>query len=101
MSTQFTYPTVTIFVDGTAIIVPAGISIAAAIFNYHRENNKFSSGIETKVNPIENTYKPFCFMGVCFDCLVEVNGISNIQACLTTVAEGMCVRLQKNGENRD
>jgi predicted molibdopterin-dependent oxidoreductase YjgC len=34
-------------------------------------------------------------MGVCFDCLVEIDGVGNRQACLTPVAEGMRVRRQR------
>jgi NADH dehydrogenase/NADH:ubiquinone oxidoreductase subunit G len=33
-------------------------------------------------------------MGVCFDCLVEVDGAPNRQACLTPVREGMVIRRQ-------
>ena len=36
----------------------------------------------------------FCGMGVCFDCLVQIDGRSNRQACLTTVADGMQVETQ-------
>src|SRR5258708_15241035 len=35
---------------------------------------------------------PFCGMGVCFDCLVTVDGRPNQRACLTKVASGMDVR---------
>ncbi|MEX0713895.1 MAG: (2Fe-2S)-binding protein [Pirellulales bacterium] len=37
----------------------------------------------------------FCNMGACFDCLVQVDGRSNIQACLTPVREGMRVESQQ------
>jgi predicted molibdopterin-dependent oxidoreductase YjgC len=37
---------------------------------------------------------PLCLMGVCFDCLVEVDGRPNVQACMVTVRDGMRVRLQ-------
>ena len=37
---------------------------------------------------------PLCLMGVCFDCLVEVDGLPNVQACMVTVQDGMQVRLQ-------
>ena len=30
----------------------------------------------------------FCGMGLCFDCLVTVNGESNIRACITVVQPG-------------
>jgi NADH dehydrogenase/NADH:ubiquinone oxidoreductase subunit G len=33
-------------------------------------------------------------MGVCFDCLVEVNGQPNVQACMTQARDGMKVRRQ-------
>jgi predicted molibdopterin-dependent oxidoreductase YjgC len=36
---------------------------------------------------------PLCLMGVCFDCLVEVDGMQNVQACMVEVREGMQVRL--------
>src|SRR5690349_8202701 len=35
---------------------------------------------------------PYCGMGVCFDCLVTVDGRPNQRACLTKVAAGMDVR---------
>jgi glycine/D-amino acid oxidase-like deaminating enzyme/bacterioferritin-associated ferredoxin len=35
---------------------------------------------------------PFCGMGVCFDCLVTIDGRSSQRACLTKVAAGMDVR---------
>lgn len=36
----------------------------------------------------------FCNMGVCFDCLVEVDGQPNLRACQTPVRAGMQVRTQ-------
>ena len=38
---------------------------------------------------------PYCMMGVCFDCLMEIDGVGNRQACLTPVADGMQVRRQR------
>jgi predicted molibdopterin-dependent oxidoreductase YjgC len=38
---------------------------------------------------------PYCMMGVCFECLMEIDGVGNRQACLTSVAEGMQVRRQR------
>ena len=36
----------------------------------------------------------FCGIGVCFDCLVTVNGEPNVRACLAPVAEGDVVVTQ-------
>jgi len=33
-------------------------------------------------------------MGVCFECLVEIDGRPNVQACMTPVRDGMAVRRQ-------
>ena len=35
---------------------------------------------------------PFCMIGNCFDCLVEIDGDTNLQACLVTVRDGMRIR---------
>ena len=44
----------------------------------------------------------FCGMGVCFDCLVTVNGISEQRACMTLVQPGMQIQLgDENGYGDD
>jgi hypothetical protein len=35
---------------------------------------------------------PLCMMGACFDCLVEVDGRPNVQACLVPVTAGLQAR---------
>jgi len=37
---------------------------------------------------------PVCMMGVCFDCLVEIDGIANQQGCLRLVMPGMKIKRQ-------
>jgi len=37
----------------------------------------------------------FCGMGVCFDCLVTIDGQPNRQSCLVPVATGMVVQRNK------
>jgi predicted molibdopterin-dependent oxidoreductase YjgC len=31
----------------------------------------------------------FCGIGICFDCVVVVDGIANQRACITAVSDGM------------
>ena len=38
---------------------------------------------------------PYCMMGVCFDCLAEIDGVPNRQACMVEVREGMTIRPQR------
>lgn len=43
----------------------------------------------------------FCGMGICFDCLVTVDGVENVRACLTPVVEGMVIVTGGRAETRD
>lgn len=41
---------------------------------------------------LDGTHSPrgaFCNQGVCFECLVTVDGVPNVQACMTRVRDGM------------
>lgn len=50
------------------------------------------------VGPFRRTIKSaapraaYCGMGVCFECLVTIDGIGNRQACLEPVHDGMVVK---------
>lgn len=81
-------PRVRITVDGSPLDVPAGASLAAALL---------TAGIQpTRTTPVTGAPRaPYCMMGVCFDCLVEIDGRPNRQACLATVQAGMQVRTQQ------
>src|ERR1700740_326591 len=37
---------------------------------------------------------PYCMMGACFECLAEVDGVANVQTCMTEVRDGMRIRRQ-------
>lgn len=43
----------------------------------------------------------YCAMGVCFECMVEIDGLPNQQACLRQVAEGMVVTTQNITEESE
>jgi hypothetical protein len=32
---------------------------------------------------------PYCMMGVCFECLVKVDGVDGLQACMIPIRRGM------------
>ncbi|MAM25695.1 MAG: (2Fe-2S)-binding protein, partial [Rhodobacteraceae bacterium] len=66
---------VQIRLDGTAITVPAGITLAAALLAH--------SGGWTRQTAQGAPRTAFCMMGICFDCLVDVDGTPNTQACMT------------------
>jgi predicted molibdopterin-dependent oxidoreductase YjgC len=71
-------------VDGRAIGAFAGETVATALL---------AAGIRAvRESPSERAPRGlFCGMGVCFECLVQVDGRPNLRACVTPVAEGMRV----------
>lgn len=40
----------------------------------------------------------FCGIGVCFDCLVRVNGVPDVRACQRVLADGDDIRTQAGAE---
>ena len=74
--------------DGTEQIARPGDSVAVALLAAGEPSLR-----DTPVSGAPRA--PYCMMGVCFDCLVEIDGVGNRQACLTPVAEGMQVRRQR------
>jgi predicted molibdopterin-dependent oxidoreductase YjgC len=79
---------VTFSFDGQSVVAPAGISVAAALL---------LAGIsDFRSSVVGHTARgPYCMMGVCFECLMEIDGVGNRQACLTPVAAGMRVQRQR------
>ena len=80
--------TVTVNFDGASLTVPAGITVAAALLG-HNDDHFCRSAADGEERA------PYCLMGVCFECLVEIDGLKNRQACLEPVYEGMSVKRQQ------
>jgi predicted molibdopterin-dependent oxidoreductase YjgC len=80
-------PGFTVTLDGREIEALPGQTVAAALW---------SAGI-TSWRTTRGAGRPrgvFCGIGVCFDCLVTVNGLPNQRACLVPVAPGDAIRTQ-------
>jgi len=41
----------------------------------------------------------YCMMGICFECLLEINGRPNQQACMVPVKENMVIKRQVSSVN--
>lgn len=79
--------TVSILFEGTSVLVPSGITVAAAVM--------LAGSSHIRTTPISDEERaPFCHMGVCFECLVEIDGTPNMQGCLITVEDGMNIKRQ-------
>ncbi|RYY26096.1 MAG: (2Fe-2S)-binding protein [Sphingomonadales bacterium] len=78
---------VSITLDGQPLSVEEGEPIAAILLR--------QSFIYARRTPVTGTARaPFCMMGVCFECLVEVDGTTSVRSCLTRARAGMDVRRQ-------
>jgi sarcosine oxidase subunit alpha len=79
---------VKINVDGKSIDAYEGETIAAALL---------AAGIP--IFHLSQKHKEprslYCGMGVCYECLVTVDGVHAIRACMTQVVEGMQVETCK------
>jgi predicted molibdopterin-dependent oxidoreductase YjgC len=83
----------TIEVDGAPIPARAGQTIAAALL---------AAGVRVwRKTPSGAPRGIFCGMGVCFDCLVTVDGLADQRACITPVRPGMQVELAMGRDGRD
>lgn len=73
--------------DGKHFDVPEGVTVASALL---------LSGIRSfRSTPVsESPRAPYCMMGVCFECLVEIDGRPSRQSCLIQVRDGMVIKRQ-------
>lgn len=75
---------VTLFVDGRTVDAHEGESVAAVLLA------EGCVALRRSVRLAEPRGL-FCGMGVCFECVVTVNGRPNVRACMTPVEGGMRV----------
>ena len=73
--------------EGTTLLARDGETVAAALL---------AAGIASwRTTPVFGAERgPWCLMGICFDCLVEIDGTANRQACMVAIKPGMKIRRQ-------
>jgi predicted molibdopterin-dependent oxidoreductase YjgC len=76
-----------IFLNGEATIVSDGQSVGALLLE---EGLRITRTTRFASQP----RGMFCGIGICFDCLITINGVTNQRACLTGVEEGMSIETQ-------
>lgn len=82
----------TVEIDGRPAPAYAGETVAAVLLAAGR--HAFSS-------PAENRHpnRLFCGMGLCHQCLVTVDGVWNLRACMTKVQPGMRIETRLSSES--
>lgn len=78
--------TVMFEIDGRTVEAREGDTVASALLTasiraFRRTRRRAPRGI-------------FCGMGVCFDCVVTIDGVHSVRACMTAVRAGMKVETQ-------
>ena len=72
-----------IFINGRPTPAHIGQSVAAALW---------AAGVTTlRHSPTGQPRGPFCCMGICYECVVTIDGIPGQRACMTPVRPGMHV----------
>jgi hypothetical protein len=67
--------------------VPGGASAAAAAL--------MAGMSSTRASPVNGEPRaPYCMMGVCFECLLVIDGEPSQQGCMVTVRPGMRIERQ-------
>jgi predicted molibdopterin-dependent oxidoreductase YjgC len=79
---------VAVTIDGQRYEAREGDTVAAALF---------AAGVaHTRTTPVSGAPRAaYCMMGVCFECLVTIDGVGNRQGCLVRVREEMRIETQK------
>lgn len=74
-------------IDGQAVDAVEGEMVAGVLARL--------DPLYARTNPVSGDRRaPYCMMGVCFECLVKIDGESSVQSCLVPVREGMKVERQ-------
>lgn len=75
---------ITVSIDGRPVVAFEGETVAAVLLaegiRAFRQTAKGGEGRGL-----------FCGMGICYDCLVTVDGTANLRACLTPAAAGCAI----------
>jgi predicted molibdopterin-dependent oxidoreductase YjgC len=72
--------TITLRVNGQAIRVPVGSSVAAAILH---------AGRPFRISVSGEPRAALCGMGICEECRATIDGVQNARSCQRTATEGM------------
>ncbi|WP_150462692.1 (2Fe-2S)-binding protein [Nesterenkonia ebinurensis] len=83
--------TITLSVDGEEITIEPKRTVAAALMLAAER----PAWRRTRFN--NEPRGLFCGIGVCFDCLVTVNGEASLRACLIPAEDGMVIETSERG----
>jgi predicted molibdopterin-dependent oxidoreductase YjgC len=79
---------ITVYIEGQPVKVRQGDSAAAAVL---------VAGLQpSRTTVVSGSGRaPYCMMGVCFECLLKIDGVENVQGCMTPARDGMQIVSQQ------
>ncbi len=83
--------TIRVTVNGRDVLAASGDSVAATLLL--AGHSVFRRTLRSR-----QLRGPFCGMGVCFECLVTIDGQSGQQACMVPVKDGMAILTAENAD---
>lgn len=76
-----------VFFNGEPLAARVGETVAACLLRANVDR--------FRLTPVSGAPRlPYCMIGQCFDCLVEIDGVGSRQACLVVVSDGMRISSQ-------
>lgn len=81
-------PDVPVLFEGRTLLALTGETVASLLLRH------VDAGAFRREERLGEARAPLCLMGVCFDCLVTIDGQENQQSCLIAVAPGMRIARQ-------
>lgn len=79
---------VTVVVEGREVSAWADETVASVLLRLYGTDYR-TEGVAGEARA------PYCMIGACFECMAEVDGVANRQACMVTVRQGMAIRRQR------
>lgn len=76
---------ITIEINGAAVHVAAGTTVAAAML---------AIGVPCRSSVQGEPRSALCGMGICMECRAGIDGVANVRTCQVTVRAGMQVNTQ-------
>jgi D-hydroxyproline dehydrogenase subunit gamma len=74
---------VMLFIDQRAVLVPSGITVAAALCH--------AGAMATRRSRTGEPRGPLCGMGICHECRVTIDGVGHQRGCQIPCRDGMKV----------
>jgi predicted molibdopterin-dependent oxidoreductase YjgC len=78
---------VRVYLDGREVEALEGETVASVLLVH-------GDGPYRRTALSHDARAPFCMMGVCFECLVRIDGTYNRQGCMVSVKPGMRIERQ-------